>query len=271
MSLLDMLDDPRFRPLEAGEEDQYAERLTQAREEGNDAVVKAIRDELIERHLRLVVHIAKNYPALDLEEGFSVGCLALTQAAERWDPDKGHIYQWASRWITTALNRAADASRTIRLPEQVAYRAGLAAKRIAEKEAELGRTLSKEEAQELHEGHTFDQHPSVVASLDMASVNGSTPGARTIHEVVPDPTHDPAKEAELVLLQESVKRAITELSPLEREVVESRFGLDVNERKTLAELGAAHGVSGEAMRRVEAAALAKLRHPAALEPLWGYE
>ena len=70
-------------------------------------------------------------------------------------------------------------------------------------------------------------------------------------------------------MREQVARAIQELSPLEQEVVMARFGIADDHRRTLAELGAAHGVSGEAMRRVEAAALAKLRHPAALEGLWG--
>jgi DNA-directed RNA polymerase sigma subunit (sigma70/sigma32) len=36
---------------------------------------------------------------------------------------------------------------------------------------------------------------------------------------------------------------------------------------TLAQLGERHGVTGEAMRRIEATALAKLRHPALINPI----
>lgn len=267
--LIDRLNEPPFEPLTDEREAVLAERLTAARADGDADEAAAVRDELIERHLRLVLHIGRAYSkVLDRDEMFAVGCLALTRAADRWDPEKGRMYPWAERWITTALTRAADAQRTIRIPQQVAYKAGLAAKRITELEAELGRALTPEEAAEVHGGETLDRHPTVVASLEAPSANADAPGARTVGETVPDPGQDPHEEAERTMVKEAVETAISELSPLEQEVVRARFGIGTDQRVTLAELGAAHGVSGEAMRRVEAAALAKLRHPAALRPLW---
>jgi RNA polymerase primary sigma factor len=63
------------------------------------------------------------------------------------------------------------------------------------------------------------------------------------------------------MLAESLHRAISELAPIEQEVIKARFGLDNVDKATLAELGDRYGVTGEAMRRLEATAISKLRHP----------
>jgi RNA polymerase sigma factor (sigma-70 family) len=62
-------------------------------------------------------------------------------------------------------------------------------------------------------------------------------------------------------LQEAVGKAIGELRPREREVLEARFGLNGTPEKTLEEIGEQLGVSKEMARVIEAQALRKLRHP----------
>jgi RNA polymerase primary sigma factor len=63
------------------------------------------------------------------------------------------------------------------------------------------------------------------------------------------------------MLAESLHKALLELNPIEQDVIRARFGLDDGEKVTLAELGDRYGVTGEAMRRLEATAISKLRHP----------
>jgi RNA polymerase primary sigma factor len=222
--------------------------------------------ELVERHLRLVIHIGKGYERrLTHEEIMSIGALALTQAAARWEPGKASMYQWARRWITTALTKAVDASRAIRLPEAVANDAAHTALRIAEIEAELGRPLSAAERAEVAGKRLqFDELPRVATSLNepLAPTDLRSVEALSYDDVLADDTAlDPEEEAVGEARRNHVAQALAGLDDLEREVIINRFGF-TGERETLAVLGKRFGVSAEAMRRIETTALAKLRHPA---------
>lgn len=226
---------------------------------------REIRDELIRRHLRLVLHIGKGYDArLPLDEIFSIGTLALTQAAERWDPSKGSIYQWARRWITTALTKAVDAARTIRLPEAVATDAAHIAIRQADAEARLGRQLTAAERLEITGGRpTFDSLPNARTSLELQlETPDGVSGGEMLRDTIPDPkAAEPSEQMEIEERSTAVFQALSELDETEQAVIAARFGMS-GERQTLAALGKVYGVSAEAMRRIEASALAKLRHPA---------
>jgi RNA polymerase sigma factor (sigma-70 family) len=244
-----------------------------ALEEDDELAISRIREELIMRHLRLVLHIGKKFKtALEWDEVVAVGSLALTHAAGRWHPDKGQMYPWAERWITTGLTRAVDASRSIRIPQGVAYKAALVNKRLNQAESELGRPLTAEEKAELTGTDlTFDDLPQMSRSLDEPSNRFSSyagEGAtRTLGEELEEEGSDPAEIVERDQTIEAVRTALEELTELEKEIIMSRFGIDDEKRETLAQLGEKHGVTGEAMRRVEATALAKLRHPAMLNPI----
>jgi RNA polymerase primary sigma factor len=215
-----------------------------------------------------VLHIGKGYEnRLPVEEVMSIGALALTQAADRWDPSKGSMYQWARRWVTTALTKAVDASRMIRLPEAVANDAAHIAIRIAEIESIAGRKLSAAERAEVAGGRpTFDDLPAALVSLDKplgGDLAGEGEQPMFLDEMIEDPNavdaHEELERAERI---EMVREALGELEPMEQEVVLARFAMAGEERQTLAALGRRFGVSAEAMRRVEISALAKLRHPA---------
>jgi len=225
--------------------------------------------------MRLVVHIGKRYTKIfanDWDEIIAAGNLALTQAVDRWHPDKGQLFPWAERWITTGLNKAADAQRTIRIPNGVAYKAGKIQKEIGEIEAELGRKLTKAEREDvIGATQSFADLPMVGDSLDREfnrdGASGTGGETRTLGDSIEDEGADPAEQVAKAAMIEGVRLAIEELTEIEREVIMIRFGIDDRKRLTLAELGEIHGVTGEAMRRVEAAALAKLRHPALINPI----
>jgi len=208
---------------------------------------------------------------LDREEILSVGSLSLTQAASRWHPDRGQMYPWAERWITTGLTRAVDASRTIRIPQGVAYKAALAQKRLNEAESRLGRPLTaSEKAEVVGKDQTFDKMPQTTHSLDERFGKGSYAGdgaPRTLGEDIEEEGSDPAEIIENEMMVDAVHQALEELTDLEKEIIKCRFGIHEEKRLTLAQLGEKHGVTGEAMRRVEATALAKLRHPALRNPI----
>jgi RNA polymerase sigma factor (sigma-70 family) len=212
---------------------------------------------LIMRHMRLVIHIGRKFSKnLEWEEIVGAGSLALTHCVSRWHPDKGQMYPWAERWITTGIMRACDANRTIRIPQGVAYKAGLAKKNIAALESELGRSLTKEEKEEVTKGVVgFESLPQVSSDLS------------EYENTIEEENNDPAELYERKEVVDTIRKAISELTELEQEVVMIRFGIGGIERMTLTQLGEKHGMTGEAMRRVETTALAKLRHPALINPI----
>jgi RNA polymerase primary sigma factor len=60
---------------------------------------------------------------------------------------------------------------------------------------------------------------------------------------------------------DAINVAMATLSTRERSILESRFGLNGKEDKTLVELGEKFHVGPERIRQIEAKALRKLRHP----------
>jgi RNA polymerase primary sigma factor len=81
---------------------------------------------------------------------------------------------------------------------------------------------------------------------------------------------EPAEQAVGSLLKEQLKRAMASLSPRERRVIESRFGLDNECGRTLKEVGSEFGLTKERIRQIEKEALAKLRHPSRSRNLTDY-
>lgn len=232
---------------------------------------RAVRDELIKRHLRMVLHIGRGYRhRLSEEDILAVGSLALTQAAERWQPEKGPFYGWARRWVTTALTKSVDAGRIIRVPEAVANSAALAARDVQAAEMEAGRRLTAAERREVEGGRwTFDRMPST-SSLDQPAIveDGQSAGATAGDRIS---CGGPTPEEMVLTLEkrEKVNCALNGLDEIETVVIRSRFGFEGSERRTLSELGAIYGVSPEGMRRIETSAIAKLRHPASKNRLDG--
>lgn len=264
------LGDERFAPLTADDVRTIGAGLLAARAAGDERAERRLRDELVERHLRLVVGLGKGYQhKLDPEDILAVGSLALMEAMSRWDPTPGGMspYQWARRYVLTALNKAVDADRTIRIPEQVAYRAAINTKLIKERENVIGRSLTDEEVVALTGGGVR------LEGLPLANVSLTTPGRLTRTDgsedhglTVEEVTADQSDTAEEIVEREDIYARIhSSLSTLtedERTVVCHRFGLGNVDGMTLAELGDLLGTSGEAIRRLEASALAKLTHPA---------
>ena len=80
----------------------------------------------------------------------------------------------------------------------------------------------------------------------------------------------PVDAATRMLLNEAVKRAWSELTEREQEVVRLRFGLDDGRIRTLEEVGQIFGVTRERIRQIEMKTLAKLRQPMVSRPLRDY-
>ena len=97
------------------------------------------------------------------------------------------------------------------------------------------------------------------SSLD-APVNGEE-GRSFLGDLIPDSSNEePLERVERGIHQEQLGRWMRHLSDQERHVLNLRFGLEGEERHTLAEIGRLLDVSRERVRQVELKALRKLRN-----------
>jgi RNA polymerase primary sigma factor len=253
----------------AFEERRAAER---AIHEGSEA-----KDLLIEANLRLVVSIAKRYrnrgmAFLDL---IQEGNLGLMRAVEKFDYRRGFKFStYATWWIRQAITRAvADQARTIRIPVHMVETINKIVRTQRQLSQELGREPTVDEISIRTQFPVERVRELQRISQDTISLEQpiSEEEDFSLSDLIEDHTAEvPVDAATRMLLNEAVKRALSELSEREQEVVRLRFGLDDGRIRTLEEVGQIFGVTRERIRQIEMKTLAKLRHPMVSRPLRDY-
>ncbi|HXG31192.1 MAG TPA: sigma-70 family RNA polymerase sigma factor [Thermodesulfobacteriota bacterium] len=228
--------------------------------------VRNLRERFIKANLRLVVSIAKRYTGLGLPfpDLIQEGNLGLIKAIERFDPSKGYRFStYASWWIRQAIARALSAqARTIRvpdylmeqanrvyrassiihrdkgikpLPEEIAERTGISAKRIK-------RIL---------------EVTSDVACLDSpVFMDGEK---TTLLDFIVD-KNSPLPDSLITKseLTRKIGESLSLLTEREREIIRMRFGIDKKKVYTLDEIGKRFDLTRERIRQIEKKAIRKL-------------
>lgn len=272
-----ILKDPANAPLTPEKEAELADIITAARQarEANaltprlERSEKKAREELVRRSIRLVVTIAQSYRhRVDMDDLVGAGNVALVRAVNVWNPQVGPLAPWAIRWVRSAMTRLVDSSRTIRLPEELAYKGAILARTRAQLESELGREPTLTELADAvgateEDVQRLESAPEALTILDAPrrTTLDEGPGMTLLSTL----TSEDCVEDE-VTAQDTKRRLIeacSELTTVEARIIIARFDLaDTGERPTLSELGEQLGFSREMVRKLEASALAKLRHPA---------
>ncbi len=251
------------RETQAGLPRQQFLRLLAELEE-IDEVVKEAKHQLLQANLRLVVAVARRYLGRGhpLSELVQEGNIGLMKAIDRFQYRRGFKFStYAIWWIRHEILRGiAHHARTIRIPVYMLERLHRMMRVNREVVNELGREPTTEELAE-RDGISPEEVRLILdgskkpVSLETPTVEDLTIGDCLRDENVSSPDD--------VLLGQDlsthVARALNGLSPREKEIIRSRFGLEGRTEQTLEDLATRFSVTRERIRQIEAAALGKLR------------
>ncbi len=238
------------------------------------AELNRLRSIFVERNLGLAVDIAMAYrtygvPLMDLiQEGNG----ALIRAVEKFDWRKDVRFQtYATFWIRQAVERSIAFNKGIvRVPNYLQQKM-----RRLRREGILPRRDRDVSINEV--SVVFDVKPEVANhllqterthfSLDMTIDEDG----ETFASVLPDNTesHESSK-IEFTLLCTRLSEVLNNLSELEREILELRYGLNGSSPLTLEEVGRKMNVSRERIRQLQVRAIRKLQRPSLIQRLAGF-
>jgi len=230
---------------------------------------KAI-EELIERNLRFVISVAKQYATetIPLEDLVNEGNIGLIMAVKKFKPSMGYKFiSYAVWWIRKIiLEYIGNHGKMVRLPANKITGISNLDKKIHELEQELGR---RPDINEICEHFNDESHRKEYMLLSKISnqrfdsldiklndeENSSTLG-ETIADDIFGSTDQLMKKHDVLC---GIESSLNKLKPREKFVIEAFFGLNGKHQMTMSEIGENLNLSSEMVRQIKMKTLDKLK------------
>ncbi len=258
----------RYELISVEEEVELARRIKKG---DQDAIEKLTR-----ANLRFVVSVAKQYQnqGLSLPDLINEGNLGLIKAAEKFDETRGFKFiSYAVWWIRQSIMQAInEQSRIVRLPLNQVSSLTKYRKAISEFEQEHHRKPTDKELAELLDIPLEKIKKTVKisgrhVSVDAPFAEGEDNSLLDVLANDDSPRAD--KNLELESLRIEIERALSTLTPREKDIIKLSFGIGVGQL-SLEEIGEKYNLTRERVRQIREKAIKRLRNTSRSKLLKAY-
>ena len=232
-----------------------------------------VRGRFVERNLYLVIGMSNNYrtygiPVMDL---IQEGNAALIRAVEKFDWRKEVRFStYGAFWVRQGVERMITANRgMVRVPNYVQQKL-----RRLRREGKLPRNQRDVDLRDVSaQFETSQEAAARLMETDRATLSLDAPvmddeGSLGALLAAREEENGPITADDRRALNSRLQKVMAhELTDTEREILNSRFGLDGRVPETLDEIGERLSVSRERIRQMQVKALGKLHKPRLLEEL----
>jgi RNA polymerase nonessential primary-like sigma factor len=209
---------------------------------------------LVQANLWLVPIVVRRFrrQGNGFEDLVAEGNLGLYQALNRFDPARGLRFSTYAKWWVMHVVTASMAANAypLRVPRRIALQ--LARQRRA---AEPAAGLHAAPATDL----PLQESPADAAPQGQISTPFAEPYDAQSDPRAGDVQQQPDVTLALKQGLQLLTAALAELPPRERAVVEARYGLNGQETRTLQDVAGELGLSAEGVRKIQLAAMARLK------------
>ena len=233
------------------------------------------RQEIVEANLRFVIKIALQFSGrgIPLPDLIQEGNIGLLEVVDKFDYKKGFRFStYAAFWIRQAIQMAVRKhGNVIRLPIRKSRFMGHLNETITNFTANNGRTPTIDELSGLLEVEPdkLEQLMSMRESILSLDMEIEEDGGQLLNRI-PDTSTRTALEHSIENEQtRKISSALATLSDKEQKVLKLRYGFDSGKGLSLRSTSKLVGMSQEGVRRVERAAIRKLRRPASSQMVAG--
>jgi RNA polymerase primary sigma factor len=234
--------------------------------------------DLVERNLRFVVSVAKQYStdSIPLQDLVNEGNIGLIEASKRFDPNKGYKFiSFAVWWIRKIiLEHISNYGKIVRLPANKINNVAKLERQIHELEQKNGSKvdilevinhyekldLSVNNDDEYQEFMFIDSLSGLSAESIDKPFGGEEEGTCLSDMLQGDLDRPTDYMMHEMNLKSEINAVLDELKPRDKKVIEALFGLNGNQPMTLKEVGdkPEFNISREMVRQIRAKALKKL-------------